>query len=391
MRRLSAQYVITNTGAPAKRAVISAEDDGSIISIEPGIESLKDLQSVEFFNGIIIPGFVNCHCHLELSHMKGSVPEGTGLENFIMHVRDARINSQVNEISAAQQTDRLLYDKGIVLCADICNTSLTFNIKKKSRIQYHNFLEVFGIDPKKAGKRMDETEAVTREAGRTGMAYSITPHSAYSVSLPLLRLIKEKSKTNRLTTIHFMETPAEALFLSDHSGPLRKSYEASGLLPDIILVPSDHAAAILEEVTSSGNLILVHNTFADAETVNRVKQRGRTYWCLCPGSNMYIEKKMPPVEMLMKEGCDIVIGTDSFASNKYLSILAELKLIQEHFPSIGLQELIRWATISGAEALGEESNFGKIEPGKKPGLLLLENADLINFKLLPETTVSRLV
>jgi len=285
----------------------------------------------------------------------------------------------------------MLSDEGVVLCADVCNTSLTFNIKKKSRIQYHNFLEVFGIDPKKAVKRMDEITAVAGEADRTGLAYSISPHSAYSVSLPLFRLIKEKSKMNRVTTIHFMETSAEALFLLDHSGPLRKSYEASGLLPENILTPTDHAIAILDEVTTAGNLILVHNTFADPETVNRVKKRGRTFWCLCPGSNMYIEKKMPPVEMLMTAGCDIVIGTDSLASNKNLSILAELKLIQRFFQSVPLQELIRWATSNGAEALGEGNIFGKIEPGKKPGLLLLENADLFNFKLLPETTVTRLV
>jgi cytosine/adenosine deaminase-related metal-dependent hydrolase len=374
MRRLSAQYVITNTGAPAKRAVISAEDDGTIISIEPEIESLRDPQSVEFFNGIIVPGFINCHCHLELSHMKGSVAEGTGLENFIMHVRDARNNIPVDEISAAQQTDNLLSDEGVVLCADVCNTSLTFNIKKKSRIQYHNFLEVFGIDPQNAGKRIDEIAEVAVEADSRGLAYSITPHSAYSVSLPLFQLIREKSIMNRVTSIHFMESPAEKHFLSDH-----------------IFAPADHASAILDEVTRAGNLILVHNTFTDVETVNRVKKRGRTYWCLCPGSNMYIEKKMPPVDMLMTEGCNIVIGTDSLASNRSLSILAELKLIQNYFPSIPLQELIRWSTINGAEALGEDNNFGKIEPGKKPGLLLLENTDLLNFKLLPETTVTRLV
>lgn len=391
MRRLSAQYVVTNTGSPLKRAVISTEDDGSIISIEPEIESLRDAQSVEFFNGIIIPGFVNCHCHLELSHMKGSVNEGTRLENFIMHIREGRNNNPVDDISAAQQADNILFDEGVVLCADVCNTSLTFSIKKKSRIKYHSFLEVFGIDPQKAGKRMDDIEKVARDAMRKELACSITPHSVYSVSLPLFRLIKDKSEMNRVTTIHFMESPAEALFLSDNSGPLRNSYEASGLLPDKILAPSDHASAILDEVTTAGNLILVHNTFADAETVERVKKRGLTYWCLCPGSNMYIERKMPPVEMLVEKECDIVIGTDSFASNKSLSILAELKLIQEHFPSTELQELIRWATINGAEALGEDNYFGKIEPGKKPGLLLLENVDLINFKLLPETTVTRLV
>lgn len=106
---------------------------------------------------------------------------------------------------------------------------------------------------------------------------------------------------------------------------------------------------------------------------------------------MYIENKMPPVDMLMSEECEIVVGTDSLASNKNLSILSELKLISHHFPSVKLEEMIRWATINGARALSEDGNFGKIETGKKPGLLLLENVDLVNFKLLPGTIVTRLV
>jgi cytosine/adenosine deaminase-related metal-dependent hydrolase len=188
-----------------------------------------------------------------------------------------------------------------------------------------------------------------------------------------------------------METDAEALLLADHSGPLKESYEASGLLPENPELPSDHVSAILDEVTATGNLILVHNTFAENIIVRNIRKRGNTYWCLCPGSNMYIENRMPPVDMLMSEGCAIVVGTDSLASNNDLSILEELKLIHHFFPAVSLEVLVRWATINGAKALGEDSNYGEIVPGKKPGLLLLENADLKNFKLLPETTVTRLL
>lgn len=391
MRLFSAQFIITNSGPPSKRAVVCTEDDGTIISIDDNAGSLKESQSVEFYNGIIVPGFVNCHCHLELSHMKGIIREGTGLSDFIMQIRNSRETDRDNDLLRAQIGDKRLSDEGIVLCADVCNTSLTFELKKKSRIKYYNLLEVFGIDPGKAGRRMDDMEAVEKAASEYGLPYSIVPHSVYSVSLPLFRLIKEKSKESIVASIHFMETSAESIFLSDHDGPLKKSYENSGLLTGDIQTPADHISAVLDEVTSSGNLILVHNTFAEPKIVREIRKRGNTFWCLCPGSNMYIENKMPPVEMLMSEECEIVVGTDSLASNNNLSILSELKLISHHFPSVKLEDMIRWATVNGARALSEDGNFGKIETGKKPGLLLLENVDLVNFKLLPETIVTRLV
>jgi len=391
MRRLSAQFVITNTGLPLKRAVISADDDGTITGIEENDGTERESQSVEFYNGIIIPGFVNCHCHLELAQLKGVVPEGKGLSDFIMHVRNSRLSESDEQLTGIRHSDRIMSDEGIVLCADICNDPVTFEIKKKSRIKYINLLEVFGIDPEKARKRIEESTALEKYSADSGLPYSVVPHSAYSVSLPLFKLIKEKTKNNIVTSIHFMESAAEAEFLSGNTGPLRKSYEDSGLLPEKLQVPADHKSAVLDEVTLSGNLILVHNTFAGKGIVEEILKRGNTFWCLCPGSNMYIENKLPPVEMLISEGCEIVVGTDSLASNKTLSILAELKLISFHFPSVRFEEIIRWATINGARALAEDDNFGKIAPGRKPGLLLLENVDLANFKLLPDTIVTRLV
>jgi cytosine/adenosine deaminase-related metal-dependent hydrolase len=156
-------------------------------------------------------------------------------------------------------------------------------------------------------------------------------------------------------------------------------------------IPDNHINAVTKEIPSSANLILVHNTFVREEHIKKLKGRSDLYWCLCPNSNLYIEQKMPPVDLLAGEGCKIVIGTDSLSSNSSLSILEELKTLQLYFPSISLETLIGWATINGAKALGEDIQFGSIEPGKKPGLVLLRNIDLVNQKLLPGTTVSRLV
>ncbi len=391
MKRFSAQYIITNSGPPLKRAMITTEDDGTILSIEDTGGDLEEKHSVEFYNGIIIPGFVNCHCHLELSHMKGSIAQGSCLGGFVKQVRNTRDNNSESIIASAYSADNEMYSEGIVLCADICNTSLSFNIKKESRICYINLLEVFGIDAEKASRRMDEIIKVAETAEDMNLPFSIVPHSAYSMSLSLLRLLREKSDNNKVTSIHFMETYGEKAFLENHSGPFMASYKLSGLIPSRLETVKSHVDAVLNEITLSGNLILVHNTFADRETIKKIKERKNLFWCLCPNSNIYIENEMPPLDLLIEEDCEIVIGTDSLASNNKLSILEELKTLQLNFPAESIEELVRWATINGAKALGEEGRFGKIESGKKPGLLLLQNVDLNNMKLLPGSFVTRLI
>jgi cytosine/adenosine deaminase-related metal-dependent hydrolase len=391
MKRFSAQYVITNSGPSLKRAIITAEDDGTIVNIEDTLGDLHEKRSVEFYNGIIIPGFVNCHCHLELSHMKDAIGQGTGLTGFIEQVRHTRISGADKIISAAKYADQDMYAAGINLCADICNTPLTFGLKKESRISYFNLIEVFGIDPSKAYKRLSEIISISEIAGEMNLPFALVPHSVYSLSLPLFRLLREANNDNRVTSIHFMESEGEADLVEKHTGPLMTSYKQSGLIANVIETVKSHADAVLNEMTLNGTLILVHNIFAGKTTIRKVKKRVNLYWCLCPNSNSYIENRLPPVGLLIDEGCTITIGTDSLASNKKLDILEELKTLQLHFPSLSIEELVSWATVNGARALGEQEHFGTIETGKKPGLLLIQNVDLQNMKLLPESSVIRLI
>jgi aminodeoxyfutalosine deaminase len=391
MKRFSAHYIITNSGAPLKRAIITTENDGRIVTIEDTKGDLKEIHSTEFYNGIIVPGFVNCHCHLELSHMKGLIPEREGLGCFIGHIRSSRDDTKEKIVASAQSADQYMYKEGIVLCADVCNTSDSLSIKKESKIKYINLLEVFGLDPDKAEKRMAGLHDVAETARKMDLPYSLVPHSAYSMSRTLFRLLRNESLDNKITSIHFMETAGEEIFLLKHTGPLMQSYELSELIPPLLETPENHSDVVLNEITNSGNLILVHNTFVDKNAIRKIKERKNLYWCLCPNSNIFIENKVPPLNLLIEEGCEIVVGTDSLASNTKLSILEELKTLQFCFPDISIEDLICWVTINGAKALGEEEQFGKIEPGKKPGLLLIQNIDLQNMKLLPESVVTRLI
>jgi len=391
MKYFSAQYIFTNAGPPYRRGVICADDDGTILSIENTDGKLSEKESVAFYNGVIVPGFVNCHCHLELSYLKNEIPRGTGLSNFLMAINTLRSKLHEDIEKAIKNADNEMVREGVVLCADICNSSLTFTLKKESTIKYINLLEVFGIDSSKAHKRMDEILKVSEIAESENLSWWIVPHAVYSISLPLLRLIKNHSVSNRITSVHYMESEDEKLFLADHTGPLMESYKK--FLPPFsdLDTAQDHVSAVLEEVTGNGNLLLVHNTRIEKKQIEELRKRGNLYYCLCPNSNLFIDRNVPPAGLLSDECCDIVIGTDSLSSNSALSILEELKTLQVYFPQISLERLISWATINGARALCEDSWAGTIEPGKKPGLVLIKNLDLVNLKLLPSSMAERIL
>ncbi len=391
MKRFSAQYIFTNDGPPLKRGIIKVENDGTITGVEDSGGNLAEKESVEFHNGIIIPGFVNCHCHLELSHMKDLIPPKKGLAEFLKNFGTRREDGNENIPVSISRADDEMYRDGVVLCADICNTRLTFDIKKKSRIKYINLLEVFGIDPEKAERRMLEIKQLLNVASDYRIPSWIVPHSAYSLSLTLFSLLRAETESNKITSVHFMETESEKSFLKYNDGPIFESYKESGLEVEVLETVKDHETAILDKITPSGNLILVHNTFADRTTIKKIKKRKNLFWCLCPNANLYIEDLMPPVDLLIEENCLIVTGTDSLASNGHLSILEELKTLHEYYPWIPLKDLVGWATINGAMALGEEAEYGSIQQGKKPGLLLLQDIDLHKMQLLPGSRITRLI
>ncbi len=391
MKHFSAQYIFTNNGPPLKRGIITTDDAGTILTVEDTGGILPERHSVEFYNGIIVPGFVNCHCHLELSWMKNLIPEQTGLGGFLSTLTGIRNAGNDENEMAISSADRSMADEGVVLCADICNSPSTFSVKKRSRIRYINLLEAFGIDPASAEKRVAEIMKVAEAAIADSLEWYLVPHSVYSVSLPLFRMLKEKTGSNTITSVHFLESEDEVRLLSDKSGPLMDAYRMI-LSQSVAIMPvADHLSAVLDEITQSGNLMLVHNTAIGQDLVRSLKKRPGIFYCLCPGSNRYISGGIPPLDMLASEGCKITIGTDSLSSNNKLSMLNELRILQEEFPETKLTDLIEMATLTGAEALGATETTGSIEPGKKPGLVLIRDADLEGMRLLPSSKSVRLI
>lgn len=367
MRRIAAQYVFTSAGKPLRRGVVTAGDEGTIISIEDTGGDLPETAGTEFYNGIIIPGLVNSHSHLELAHMRDLIAGGGGLQEFILSVRDRREAEPGVVTAAAEKADREMYDGGVVACGDISNITSSFDIKRRSHIRYLTFIELFGSDPMLSGSRMSEAQKVAAAAAEAGLPGYISPHAVYSVSEPLFELIKSNITPDSVISLHFLESDDERRMAGGH---VQRALSLSSL---------------------SSRLILVHNTVITRAEAEEIASAGNTWFCLCPSSNMRISGIMPPVALLHEITDRIVAGTDSLASNDKLDMLTELRLLHEAAPDTPLEEVIRWGTINGARALKMDETLGSIEPGKKPGLLLLENVDLVNLRLLPQSRVRRLL
>lgn len=370
---ISADTIYPISQNPINNGVIVLDQAGQILDVlysDEGIEKTN----IEKHKGIITPGFVNAHCHLELSHLKGLIPEKTGIVNFAGHVIGKR-NSISEDLKqeAIRLADEEMQRNGIVAVGDISNDDSTVEVKSKSKMHYHTFIELIGFNPLNAQKIYDAGIELRKKYWNKNLIATLAPHAPYSVSLELMNLIA-KENDGKSTTIHNQESKAENEFFEKGTGDFLKLYESLSLNIDYFKANTKSALqSYLQNLVSTKNLALVHNTFSSEEDIRFAEKiSSNLFWCLCPNANLYIEQSFPNVPLLMQNNCKIVIGTDSLASNHQLSITDELNKLIKQFPAISINQAISWATKSGAEFLGMQNEFGSIEKGKKPGLVLLE-------------------
>jgi aminodeoxyfutalosine deaminase len=398
-RKFKADYLYLGNRMAEPDSVLITTAEGRVRGVVPGREAGEGL---EVYEGLLCPGFINCHCHLELSYLRGVIPEGTGLVDFLSMMIGRRSGPVGQEglvqpdgvaaaiavaIAAAEQE---MLDNGIVAVGDICNTTNTLAYKREGRLIYRNFIEPMGFIGSSAAERFAASRAVFEafEGAFPGLN-SIVPHAPYSVSPALFRLIAGFGG-GRLMTMHSQETPAENEFYLAGRGEFLRLYKALGL--DVTWF-SGTGKRSLESVLAFFHreqpLILVHNVDTSNEDLDAAGGWTDLFFCLCPNANRFISGKMPDVEMLVSRGRRLVVGTDSLASNHGLSILAELRTLQEAYPELGTGTLLGWATSCGAAALQLDGVFGSFLPGKMPGVLLLKGLE--GDRLTAGTTVRRLV
>ncbi len=401
MIRISANYVFTLTGKPLKYGIIELNEQGVIQNIIDTGGIMTETRNLLYYSGILVPGFINTHCHLELSHLRGAIEKGGGLPNFVGKIVDNRNTfSDEKQIKAAQTADAMMYASGISAVADICNTSLSFGVKEKSKLHYHNLVEVFGIVELFAEHNFNKAKIVYDDAAeyisnrKPSDKATVVPHAPYSTSVSLLKKCFEFSETSgQCSSIHNQETESEDEFFRTKTGALYEALSARGV-PFDSFEPTGKSSlqSMLPLLPEKSATLLVHNTFTTAEDVVAVNNSGKNvYFTLCPNANWYIENRLPNLNQLLKYTNKFTIGTDSYASNASLSVLEEMKTLQHNFPEINFETLLEFACKNGAEALGIAKQFGTFEIGKSPGVVLIENFDLQNFRLKPESTSRRMV
>jgi len=391
MKSFKADYIYPVCADPIKNGIVTVDDFGKIISvIDPALSTETFSSPVEQVSGIICPGFVNTHCHLELSHLKDKVQQRTGLVNFIIDIQTNRGADTTLVLEAAAKADAEMYDNGIVAVGDIANTNNTIDIKKSSKLYYHSFVETFGFIPGRAQEVFDKALVLLNEF--KPMPCSITPHAPYSVSKELFKLLQKYSDTgHNLISIHNQECEDENKFYRYKLGTFNDLYAHFGLdITHFKPQARNSIQSILPLLTTKQEVLLVHNTCTNLKDIYFIKRFDRKiHFCFCPNANLYIEGFLPKIELFIGQGYNITLGTDSLASNNKLCILSEMRAIQQKFHSISTQMLIQWGTLNGAKYLGIDDEKGSLEPGKTPGLNLITGLD--GNKITPDTKVRKLV
>lgn len=346
---------------------LEVDDEGRILNI-----LAEYFGEATEFEGILCPAFINTHCHLELSHLKGFIPKHTGLISFLQQVTKGRnAYSETEKATARNQAYQELHDNGVIAVGDIANTTDTLDLMPLKKLYLHSFVEAIGFNPSLVEKSFSYAKTTYDSFLNVADvdATSITLHAPYSVSDKLFERVSFWDKSSILS-IHNQECKDENWFYINKSGAVNSllhhlNIDTSHFTPS----GTTSLQTYSQWISTQHQLLLVHNSFTSREDIQQVKHLfTNLFFCLCPNANLYIENTLPDVPLLMEEEMKICIGTDSLASNDQLCIYSELKTLQQHF-DIDWELLLQWATYNGAQALRIEDRFGSLGIGMKPGIV----------------------
>ena len=378
IRRIAASFVYTlDADEPIKNGYVEYDAaDGRIVAVgECGPDD-------EVLSGAIVPGFVNSHCHIELSHLHGKFRKGTGMAGFIDQINALRdwAGADVKARLTQEWMDKMWKD-GVSAMSDISNDDSSFKVKSSHKLYTRTFLEVFGSEPEMCEGVMADVTALKAAADAEGIDAAPTPHSCYTMSPQLLSASSAAGLESGYLSYHSQESQEEEDLLISGSGAMYENRKRSGMSTPPVTGESslkyfiDRLAAA-KPAPYDEHILLVHNVWLKQDDIDAAKKvMNNVYWAICPLSNIFIHNALPPVPLMRRNGLAITVGTDSLSSNDDLDMVKELVCIRQNFSEIPMNEILVWACLNGARFLSKEKALGSLTPGKTPGIVFVSNVD----------------
>jgi aminodeoxyfutalosine deaminase len=352
-------------------------DEGRIQKISSDFSDPIEGELIDLSDHLILPGFVNAHCHLSLSALKGQIPRSVSFVDWIRSVVEKNeLMSWENRILALHAQAKVMLCSGVTGLVDYIPGEKF--IREYSRLPFRKtlLLEVIGFLPSLVEPIVKNLELTLKENinGRGMSKLGLAPHAAYSVSPQLFSELKRLADKYKCPlSSHVAEFPEELQFLQDGSGDLKDLLKERAVYNNDWSPPALSPACYLDSMSLLDSLVAIHLNLADAD-LDLLKSK-KVKAVFCPQSTLWFRrKKYMPVRDLLDLGVVVGLGTDSLASSESLNFLDEIRIAEEMLVDVSREELLRMATRGGAETVG--MNCGVIEKGRA--------ADIIGFRLKGE-------
>ena len=370
-----ARWIVPVEKPPIENGRLIVEN-GRIVAVEGSTGPAAG--EIDHGDSVILPGFVNAHTHLELTHLRGRVPLRGSFVRWVEDLVALRWldRPEADQIGAIRQGIDLSLAAGVTAVGDIGCCPHAVKAWSGSGPWITGYLEVLGMGPRKAAPHRQSFDTMVSACNRAPATdrcrVGLSPHAPYSVDASIYRQASDYVKAaRRPICTHLAETREELQLLADGTGPLRDLLERWGLWDGSFATPG---CSPVEYMRRLGLLdcrpLLVHVNYASDQDLEALC-RHDCHVAFCPRSHDFFGHGPHRWRDMLQSGINVCVGTDSLASNDSLSVLDELRFLRRQDHAAAPQILLRMGTLAGARALEVEAVCGSLSPGKSADFVVL--------------------
>jgi len=333
-------------------------------------------------SAVVMPGLVNTHAHLELPQLLNSLRAQNFTDWVLNLVRATKKLSKQAYAAAVSENLQTLIQTGTTTVAEICTHAVSPAIIKKMGLRAVVYHEIINMGPRLL---------VSGQRDSALVKFGFSPHSPYTVSQASLHDIeKYAKKRQRRLAMHVAESQDELNLLRGKKSRLEKLFKFAHWDPSSAPQGSSSFEYLDRVGFLSPRLLAVHAVQATDSDI-RIIKKNNVSLAHCPRSNRELNVGRMPLKKYLDAGITVGLGTDSLASVTNLNMWDEMRYaFQLHrCDGITAEDIFKLATISGAQALGIDTEVGSLVPGKKADIIAVsmpkKNTGDLYSDLLRET------